>query len=620
MKNQAFDALSLADSSSDTNKPKPMSRSAQWRAEMRERTVVKVSPHTQPGGAKEGCLYTVHVRAGDTEPFTVHRSADDLRELRTASQEAYTEKGIVLPAFPTFCAPGDKVDEQFLAMSSALLQSWLEESVAVMPTAAEKIIFLRACEADPRLRTHAPIVQGQIARGAATAKMAAKMAMNGVWSKFFKDDGELQDGAMSEANIELLVEHLCTMRGAMLKVIQFELSRDTGNMDPALKKALKDRVLNRTFTMPPAQVEELMSQELGADWASKFTVFDKNPFAAASLGQVHSAAQGDANLAVKLQFPGVSQAIEGDVDTMDMLLKLTARGGGKQDSKQVLSVRKATWLAECSYLKEASNLRKYVELMQSDVEAEHLAELFDLPQVLDDISTERVLAMRYVSGTTLNHLCGSHVAEAIRNSAASSLFKIKMREMFHWRFLNTDLHMGNFVFNSADGINTFGLLDFGACETLSFKGVQRLAQLLVTLINADAAAAEQSLSSMLALQRSDSQSVGDFFDEVVPNLIYLAAPLRSAEPFDFERWSLDPKINHGLMQKINRLQNKQKDSTETRAKEMGLEEFDYALVRVFIDRFTIVLLHCAHLKAKISVQDDFFKALDAVNVSRPKLV
>ncbi len=65
-----------------------------------------------------------------------------------------------------------------------------------------------------------------------------------------------------------------------------------------------------------------MKKELGKDWREKLATFEMKPFAAASIGQVHAATLPDGReVAIKIQYPGVAQGIESDIDNLMMVLK-----------------------------------------------------------------------------------------------------------------------------------------------------------------------------------------------------------------------------------------------------------------------------------------------------------
>lgn len=133
---------------------------------------------------------------------------------------------------------------------------------------------------------------------------------------------DVKSALFSSKNAERIVDTLCRVRGAALKLGQILSIQDSTIVSPQLVKAF-DRVRQAADYMPDWQVEKVMKSEFGSDWSSKFDRFDVKPFAAASIGQVHRALLHDGTeVAVKIQYPGVAKSIESDIDNLVGMLKL----------------------------------------------------------------------------------------------------------------------------------------------------------------------------------------------------------------------------------------------------------------------------------------------------------
>ena len=110
------------------------------------------------------------------------------------------------------------------------------------------------------------------------------------------------------------------MRGAALKIGQFISFQDTQKLPPSLIKAM-ERTRREAYIMPAAQLERVLRNELGNDWQELFEEFDMMPFAAASIGQVHMAKYQGVKVAVKIQYPGIDQSINSDLNNLHRLFE-----------------------------------------------------------------------------------------------------------------------------------------------------------------------------------------------------------------------------------------------------------------------------------------------------------
>ncbi|CAL4130120.1 unnamed protein product, partial [Meganyctiphanes norvegica] len=128
---------------------------------------------------------------------------------------------------------------------------------------------------------------------------------------------------LSEANAKRIVDTLCKVRGAALKLGQMMSIQDNALINPQLQRIF-DRVRQSADFMPIYQLEVVLIDEFGSDWRSRVSTFDERPFAAASIGQVHLATLLDdgRSVAMKIQYPGVADGIESDINNLIATLKV----------------------------------------------------------------------------------------------------------------------------------------------------------------------------------------------------------------------------------------------------------------------------------------------------------
>jgi predicted unusual protein kinase regulating ubiquinone biosynthesis (AarF/ABC1/UbiB family) len=128
---------------------------------------------------------------------------------------------------------------------------------------------------------------------------------------------------LTPANVSRVTDQLSQLRGAAMKLGQM-ISMDAGDILPPELTDILARLRNRAHHMPPTQLQQVLAVEWGKDWRKRFARFGAAPIAAASIGQVHKAiTHGGRELAIKVQYPGVRESIDADVD--DALCRAAGR-------------------------------------------------------------------------------------------------------------------------------------------------------------------------------------------------------------------------------------------------------------------------------------------------------
>uniref|UniRef100_A0A3Q4M4F4 Coenzyme Q8B n=1 Tax=Neolamprologus brichardi TaxID=32507 RepID=A0A3Q4M4F4_NEOBR len=228
---------------------------------------------------------------------------------------------------------------------------------------------------------------------------------------------------LSEANAERIVSTLCKVRGAALKIGQMLSIQDNSFINPQLQKIF-ERVRQSADFMPTWQMTKVLEEDLGPGWREKLSSFEDKPFAAASIGQVHHGVLKDGReIAMKIQYPGVAESIRSDIDNLMAVLKMSVvlpEGLFADNSLEVLQ-RELAW--ECDYKREAQCAKKFRSLLEGD-------EFFQVPEVIDELSGRRVLAMELVQGVPLD-MCVELDQETRNQVCFTSAFKIYSVKIIH---------------------------------------------------------------------------------------------------------------------------------------------------------------------------------------------
>jgi predicted unusual protein kinase regulating ubiquinone biosynthesis (AarF/ABC1/UbiB family) len=300
------------------------------------------------------------------------------------------------------------------------------------------------------------------------------------------------------ALVHQLVEQLGHMRGAAMKVGQMismvELDGLAENDHDELQRqlaALRDDVPPVAF----ADLEKLMRKEYGRPLARVFSDFDERAFAAASIGQVHRATTFDGeDVVVKIQYPGVAEAVETDLRNATLLLPLVKRLAPGLDANALAAELRERIGEELDYELEAQNQRRIERLMRGHP-------FVRVPRIHTDLCTRRVLVSEYVEGERFEAV--RRVDETQRDRYGEIVFRFFFGLLYRDRIALGDPHPGNYLLRP-DGWVCF--LDFGLLRDVDAVRVAEEGAIALAVRNRDATALKAALLSggYLPASRSDA--------------------------------------------------------------------------------------------------------------------
>lgn len=267
-----------------------------------------------------------------------------------------------------------------------------------------------------------------------------------------------------------------------------------------------------------AAVAAVVESELGAPPAAIFAEFDPTPRAAASIGQVHPARLRDGTpVVVKVQRPGVEQAVERDLTVLAELARLAkARGllGEAYDVEGWVSEFALTLRNELDYTREGHNADRFRRLFADEP-------ALYVPRIYWDLSTQRVLTMEELRGIKIGELAQLAKAGLDRRRIAVNSVRIILTEVFEYGFFHADPHPGNFFVLPGEVI---GLIDFGMVGRLDENLREALVRLVLALVRRDSARLVNELLDLgiasgrvprAALKRDLDQLIDRYYDRPI---------------------------------------------------------------------------------------------------------
>jgi len=314
---------------------------------------------------------------------------------------------------------------------------------------------------------------GRLARTAVPARLAAAAALR--WLGTFRYRGERRREKRKEAVLrtaEDVTRAMGEMKGAAMKVGQV-LSMMSGVVPPEMAEGLATLQSNAP-PMAYGLVQEVLEAAYGRSPGSVFRRFEREPFAAASIGQVHRAELRDGTrVAVKVQYPGVREAIERDLANVAVLLGFGGLVAKGLDVETLVRDLGEGIRGELDYRREAAWQQRFFDAFEGHG-------FVRVPRVYHELTTDTVLVQEWLPGRPFREALGLPQGE--RNRLGEMLYRFCFGSLYRLRLFNGDPHPGNYLLLE-DG--RVGFVDYGCVAEFDNAVVEGFKRLIRALDRGD---------------------------------------------------------------------------------------------------------------------------------------
>lgn len=426
------------------------------------------------------------------------------------------------------------------------------------------------------MKTIDSIPTSKIQRASKLVQTGAKIGVN--YIKYYGDklvtNADEAKKRLDSNNAEDIYDGLKQLKGSALKVAQM-LSMEKN----ILPRAYVEKFSLSQFSVPPlspALVTKTFTKYFGKHPNELYDEFNSKSVNAASIGQVHLAKKNGRDLAVKIQYPGVSDSIATDLALVKPVAMKLLNIKGK-DSDQYFKEVEDKLREETDYILEVQQSEEIAKACQ------HIPNL-RFPNYYKDLSSDRIITMDYMKGLHLSEFVAQNTDEEAASLLGQALWDFYMYQIHTLRKVHADPHPGNFLVSAT---NELIALDFGCIKAIPDDFYTPYFELAIKENLENESFFIQKLYELEILRDDDSLEEKAFFKDMFHQLLTVFTEPFQQETFDFS----DPTF----FDKIGALSDQYAKSTELRNMNgnRGSKHFIY-LNRTFFGLYNLMF----DLKAK----------------------
>lgn len=354
-----------------------------------------------------------------------------------------------------------------------------------------------------------------------TIGTSSKVVSHGLATLF--TDSETKDQKWQKLlsdQAQKLSKELGELKGSLMKAGQMISMYGELFLPPEANEFLKT-LQSQSPPLKYSEIEKILKAQLGEEKLKELQI-EPEPIGSASLGQVHKAkilSTGEW-IALKIQYPGVDEAIESDLKGIRSLMSLMNLLPGELQTETLFTEVRSMLEQEINYPLEAKQTTEYRERLQGDSR-------YVVPQIYPRYCADKVIATSFERGLSPDDPLVQALSHERRNRLALNFLELYFKEIFQWGFVQTDPHLGNYKIRlSPDGNDQLVLLDFGAVRSYDPVFLEAYSRMVKAALLRETKALERASLDLKFIEKTDSQELKELFEEFC---------LMTVEPF------LDPQ-------------------------------------------------------------------------------
>lgn len=347
----------------------------------------------------------------------------------------------------------------------------------------------------------AGLPQSRLTRTGSVAFLAARVAARWVLARLpgFGSAGRRE--RLTKAAGEDVARTTGAMKGAAMKVGQV-LSMMTGFVPSEFSEQLTG-LYDSAPPMPWPTVEQVLRDAYGGRLSRVFRDIEEEPFAAASIGQVHRAVLRDGSrVAVKVQYPGVRDAVRHDLANLGALVTLLAQAAPGLNGPQIASDLRAGIEAELDYVRECENQRRFYERFAGHP-------FIRVPRPFPELVRPTVLVQEYLEGRPLREAMARPEAE--RNRIAEIIFRFAFGSLYRFGLFNGDPHPGNYLLLPNGAV---GFVDYGCVASFDRAVLEKFGRVIRAVVRREKEEWRRAVEDVGILRRDAPFATEELFEHM----------------------------------------------------------------------------------------------------------